>query len=76
MEEYSRKEKNAGASRTRKTDYGRSGGKNSGKEWERAIDKHQRKEVLGIRRGEVLGQAGVAKACTYHLNRSIKDSKK
>jgi len=33
-----------GASRTRKTDYGRSGGKNSGKECERAIDKYQRKE--------------------------------
>ena len=27
-------------------------------------------------RGEVLGQAGVAKASAYHHNRSIKESKK
>ena len=27
-------------------------------------------------RGEVLGQAGVAKASAYHLNRSIEESKK
>ena len=27
-------------------------------------------------RGEVLGQAGVAKTNAYHLNRSIKESKK
>jgi len=33
-----------------------------------------RKEVLGIRR-EVLGQARVAKACAYHLNRSTRVSK-
>ena len=26
-------------------------------------------------RGEVLGQAGAAKACAYHLNRSVKVSK-
>ena len=27
-------------------------------------------------RGEVLGQAGVAKASAYHLNRNIEESKK
>ena len=72
----SRKENNARSKRTRKTYYGRSEGRNSAKEWERAIDKHQRKEGSTRGRGEVLGQAGVAKACAYHLNRSIKDSKK